>query len=276
MHGPAVNDLLQHAVLSDQVAHHDKPSSLSPETSEERLFDPLGHLAYPGLAAAHLVIVKVIHHYVVGPHLPETQSSRRLSPSPAEKGTPVLRHKLPFLPASGIVLFAEILDDVPVGLQLHLQVPQKGVRIVLAFPDQHHHMQLAVEFQPQGYPDVKVHGLGMAARPFEHGAAVVVIVHIPGRIVLEPGIGTFAVVSEVTLAEIVVIPERPRDVAFPLLGGFHAVLRCDPGQPFALLQPAFVRVLPFLFRHGFFVKKGVRKSSCRPWSIATTLSGSSG
>lgn len=256
MHGPAVNDLLQHAVLSDQVAHHDKPSSLSPETSEERLLDPLGHLAHPGLAAAHLVIVKVIHHYVVGTHLPETKASRRLSPSPAEKGTPVLCHELPFLPASGVVLFAEILDDVPVGLQFHLQVPQKGVRIVLAFSDQHHHMQLAVEFQPQGYADIQMHALGMAARPFEHGAAVVVIVHIPGRIVMEPGIGTFAVVFEVTLAEIAVIPERPRDVAFPLLGGFHTVLRCDPGQPFALLQPAFVRVPSFPVPSWLLCEKG--------------------
>ena len=76
MYRATVDDPLQHAVLADQVADHDKASSFSSEASEEGFLDPFGHFPYTGLAAAHLVIIKVIHNDIIRTHLAEPESAR--------------------------------------------------------------------------------------------------------------------------------------------------------------------------------------------------------
>ena len=69
VNGVAVYDLLEYAVLADQVPHHDKASFLAAKATEQGFFDPLGHLAYTGFAAAHFVIIQVINDDIVRTHV---------------------------------------------------------------------------------------------------------------------------------------------------------------------------------------------------------------
>lgn len=75
IYGVAVCHLLQHAVLADEVAHHDEASFLTAKTTEKGFLHPFCHLSHTRLATAHLVIVKVIHHDIVRTLVAKTQSS---------------------------------------------------------------------------------------------------------------------------------------------------------------------------------------------------------
>ena len=227
INGVAVDDPLQYAVLTDKVTHHDEAAFLAAETSEERLLYPFGHLAYTGFAAAHLIVVQVIHHDVVRAFVAEPQSTGRLPAAAAEEGTLVFGNELAFLPASGIVLLAEILDYVLVELEFRLKVAQQGVGIVFALAYQYHDMQLILELQPKGYAHIEVYRLGMSARPFEDGTHLSVLFDVAGGVVVEFGVGTLAVVAQVPLAEVVVILQGTGDVLLPFLCRLGLALRGD-------------------------------------------------
>ena len=116
-------------------------------------------------------------------------------------------------------------------------------------------MQHAVEFQPQRYAYIQVYALGMASRPFEYRPAVGIVIEITGRVILEPGVWTFAIMLQIALAEIVVILQCTGNVASLLFRSFDALVRCKPFESLALLQPALVSVFSFLFGHMLLLYK---------------------
>jgi len=75
----------------------------------------------------------------------------------------------------------------------------------------------------------------MPSRPFEYSPAVGIVIKIAGRVILEPGVRTFAIMLQITLTEIVVVFQGTGNVAFLLFRGLDALVRCQPFESLALL-----------------------------------------
>ena len=88
--------------------------------------------------------------------------------------------KLTILPVAGIVLFAIVGDVTLVELEFCLDITKERFGIVLAFADNHHHIQFTLFLAVQPHRDHHVHvcGLGMTTRPFIDGTHVMVFLDL--------------------------------------------------------------------------------------------------
>ena len=157
MHALRIHHVLQHGVFGDEVAHHDEPSALSPETSEQRLLHPVGKVGDPLLVAAKFVVVKVVDYYVVGAVAPVPESARALTATERKKCESVACYKMPVLPVARVVLGAEVVDVAVVELEFRLQVAEERTGVVLRFAHQDHHVEHPLVLNHQPHRDYDVH-----------------------------------------------------------------------------------------------------------------------
>ena len=148
-----------------------RPTSSAPKSASLTQSVRSGHASG---VAAELVVVEVVDDDVVGSGLALAQSARRLSAPAGEEIGAVFGGELAVGPVADGHLLAVVGNDALVVLELGLDVAQQSVGGVFAFSHDDHEIDEppGLELEPQGQEDVEVCGLGVSARPLEHGLEV--------------------------------------------------------------------------------------------------------
>ena len=237
----SLGDAGENGILGDAVAHEDEPAASRLHCPEQCRQHPFGGFAHTLFVEHHLIVVNIVDDDVVGSPSPVLDATGRLAATERGEVAVVGGGELAFRPVALLDLLAEVVNVEVVVRQFLLKICEEARGGILAFPHQHHcvELPLRLDLEPQGDEHAHVGGLGVATCPLENGACVAVAEYVGGCIQLELATGSACDVREIGADKEGVVALRPLD-AHPLrLLGFGEGAGASL-EPFAVKLPLLV------------------------------------